>query len=88
MTTVLDRPTAQTLCCNLCGRDIAKDATGYYEDHVSLIKNWGYHSPFDGEVHALVLCVDCYRGLVSQFEIKPKVDFCNYTWGENNSVII
>ena len=59
--------------CNVCGRDVCKDANGYFEDHVSISKAWGYHSPYDGEIHAIDVCVDCYQGWVAQFEIPPKV---------------
>jgi len=60
--------------CNSCGRSVEKDNVGYYEDHVSLSKTWGYHSPFDGEAHAIDLCVNCYRDWIAHFEIPPHVD--------------
>ena len=59
--------------CNVCGRSVSKDATGYFEDHVSLSKTWGYHSPYDGEIHAMDVCVDCYQGWTATFEIPPRV---------------
>jgi len=61
------------VCCNVCGRGISKDASGYFEDHISLTKNWGYHSPFDGESHAIDLCSGCYKSWIEQFEIPPHV---------------
>jgi hypothetical protein len=57
--------------CNACGRDIAKDTCGYLSDYVSLSKHWGYHSPYDGEAHAIDLCIDCYRAWINNFEIPP-----------------
>jgi len=62
--------------CNMCGCDICKDASGYLEDHVSLSKDWGYLSPFDGESHAIDLCVDCYRDWIAKFAIPPNVEAC------------
>ena len=59
--------------CNDCGRGISKDDAGYFEDHISLTKNWGYHSPFDGETHAIDLCADCYKDWILQFDIPPHV---------------
>ena len=60
--------------CNSCGRDVDKNHAGYFEDHVSLSKTWGYHSPFDGEAHAIDLCVDCYSDWITRFEIPPQVE--------------
>ena len=60
--------------CNLCGREVDRNEMGYFQDHVSLSKAWGYHSPFDGEAHDIDLCVDCYSGWIRQFEIPPHVE--------------
>jgi len=57
--------------CNSCGKDVDKNEIGYMEDHVSLSKLWGYHSPYDGEAHDIDLCVGCYRDWISRFEIPP-----------------
>jgi len=57
--------------CNACGREVEKQTPGYFEDHVSLTKTWGYHSPFDGEAHEVDLCVDCYSVWIGGFEIPP-----------------
>ena len=57
--------------CNYCGRDVEKENQGYFEDHVSLSKTWGYFSPFDGEAHNIDLCIDCYQDWITQFEIPP-----------------
>ncbi|MCL2203149.1 MAG: hypothetical protein FWB88_04350 [Defluviitaleaceae bacterium] len=58
--------------CNACGHDVGKDASGYLYDHISLSKLWGYHSPYDGEAHAIDLCVDCYQSWIGDFEIPPQ----------------
>ena len=59
--------------CNVCGQGIEKDAAGYLLDHVSLSKEWGYLSPYDGEAHAIDLCVGCYQSWIGQFKIPPQV---------------
>ena len=59
--------------CNVCGRSVCKDAIGYFEDHVSISKTWGYHSPYDGEIHSMDVCVDCYQGWINTFQIPPRV---------------
>ena len=61
------------ICCNVCGRGINQDDSGYFEDHVTFSKSWGYHSPFDGESHAIDLCVECYQAWIRQFQIPPNV---------------
>jgi len=66
------KPALADVNCNVCGRGVSKEAFGYFEDHVSLSKAWGYHSPYDGETHAIDVCVDCYQNWVSDFEIPPK----------------
>jgi len=60
--------------CNSCGQDVNKNHIGYFEDHVSLSKTWGYHSPYDGEAHDIDLCVGCYKDWINKFEIPPSVD--------------
>ena len=75
MRVVLERsvvaPHVSNVNCNQCGRDIDKDQVGYFEDHVSLEKTWGYHSPYDGDVHIIDICVDCYTDWINNFEIPP-----------------
>jgi len=73
-------PELAAVRCNLCGRDVEKNSVGYLEDHISLTKMWGYHSPYDGEAHEIDLCVDCYDGWTKQFEIPPQVQAPNYVW--------
>jgi len=85
MRTFIERPAVvpelTDVRCNLCGRDVEKNKMGYFEDHISINKMWGYHSPYDGEAHAIDLCVDCYQGLASQFEIPPQVESVEHGWG-------
>ncbi|MCL2572290.1 MAG: hypothetical protein FWE11_07785 [Defluviitaleaceae bacterium] len=67
------RPELTDVSCNVCGRDVDKNVSGYFEDHLTISKSWGYHSPYDGEIHAIDVCVDCYADWTAQFEIPPKV---------------
>ena len=67
------QPELADVRCNFCGQDVHKNAVGYFEDHISLSKTWGYHSPYDGEAHAIDLCVGCYQDWIKQFEIPPNV---------------
>ena len=59
--------------CNVCGREVEKEDPGYFEDHITIYKRWGYHSPYDGEAHEIDLCVDCYQSWTAQFEIPPHI---------------
>ena len=59
--------------CNGCGRDLHRNELGYFEDHVSVSKAWGFHSPIDGETHEFDICVDCYRDWIKPFQIPPQV---------------
>lgn len=70
-TTIL--PQIHSVLCNVCGREVAKNEIGYFEDYLSLSKDWGFHSPYDGEAHKIELCVDCYKTWTSSFEIPPDV---------------
>ena len=63
----------ETVHCNVCGKEVTKNQVGYFEDHISLTKNWGFHSPYDGEAHEIDLCVDCYSAWTARFEIPPHV---------------
>ena len=68
--------------CNVCGRSVSKDASGYFEDHIAISKAWGYHSPYDGETHVIDVCVDCYQDWTVQFEIPPKISCYCHTAGD------
>jgi len=70
--------------CNVCGRSVNKDTIGYFEDHLSISKAWGYHSPYDGEIHGIDVCVDCYQSWIVGFVIPPKIT-CYFHFEENAS---
>lgn len=67
-------PELETIQCNVCAKYVPKNSIGYFQDHVSLTKNWGFHSPYDNEAHSIDLCVDCYKDWTSSFEIPPLVE--------------
>ena len=66
------QPALTDVRCNICGRSVSKNTSGYFEDHVSISKQWGYHSPYDGETHIIDVCVDCYQDWAASFDIPPK----------------
>lgn len=65
------KPQLSGVQCNRCARTVEKEPPGYFQDHISLTKMWGYHSPYDGESHDIDLCVDCYADWIGEFEIPP-----------------
>jgi len=77
MKTFLERTVAHEaldeIRCNLCGRQIKRNGFGYFEEHLSVTKTWGYGPPADGETHAFELCFDCYDQLVGRFQIPPRI---------------
>ena len=58
--------------CNQCGHEITRNVFGYFEDHLSVSKTWGYGTAADGKTHAFDLCFDCYSELVEKFRIPPE----------------
>lgn len=62
-----------TISCNICGRQVKKNDFGYFEDHLSVTKTWGYGTPLDGETHTFDICFDCYSDMLDNFVIPPKV---------------
>lgn len=59
--------------CNMCGRPVEKNDFGYFEDHITVAKTWGYGTPIDGETHVFEFCFDCYNELTDRFAIPPRV---------------
>ena len=53
------------LKCNSCGEE-SKDKEGICWYHHTF--SWGY-GKFDGEVHEIDLCEDCYYQIVSKFKV-------------------
>ena len=59
--------------CNMCGHPIEKNDFGYFEDHASIAKTWGYGTPIDGDTHLFDLCFECYSDICDKFVIPPQV---------------
>ena len=49
--------------------DIAQDKYGHKADCLSVDKEWGYGSCFDGENHSFDLCDECYSEIIKNFKI-------------------
>lgn len=64
-------PQLERVRCNVCGITVEQNELGYWDDYLSLSKDWGFHSPFDGESHKWDVCVVCYRAWIDKFEIPP-----------------
>lgn len=58
----------EKIFCNCCGKEINKNPLGYFEDHLSIEKKWGYGSGFDGEDHNIDICKKCYVSWVRSFK--------------------
>lgn len=55
----------ESLRCNCCGKVIQS------RECFSAVKHWGYDSPYDGEVHAMDICAECYAAWIQNFAISP-----------------
>ena len=57
--------------CNCCGRELER-CGGRYEDHLHIIKNWGYLSDQDGIAEEMDICPDCLANWEQTFAIAPR----------------
>lgn len=67
-TVIVEKNQVERVICNCCGQDIKKDRFGQLEDYVTIKKNWGYNSAFDGQVHDYDICNECYRDWINKFK--------------------
>ncbi len=70
--TIISKQTDKIIC-NSCSKEIEKDPTGNFYDHIEINKEWGYLSDFDGQTHSFDLCEQCYKKLISGFKHSPDV---------------
>lgn len=63
----------KSFCCNSCGKQLKVENGILMEDAFEAVKEWGYFSGRDLEVHRFNLCEDCYNRLISQFQIPVEV---------------
>ncbi len=57
--------------CNCCGKPIDTGCDDVPGEFLSIVKRWGYFSPFDGEKHTIDLCLSCYQQWIRTFVIPP-----------------
>lgn len=58
------------MICNACGREIKVLNGVLKEDVFEAVKEWGYFSHKDLEVHRFNICEECYDRITSEF-VKP-----------------
>ena len=46
------------ILCNCCGKELSRQGSRY-EDHLHIVKSWGYLSAQDGIVEEMDICPDC-----------------------------
>lgn len=60
------------IICNCCGQEIKITQQHPYPQYVSIRKEWGFDSDYDGELHEIDLCQECYGKWIQTFKISPK----------------
>ena len=61
------------ILCNVCGKNLRVENGILKEDAFEAVKEWGYFSNRDMEVHHFNLCEECYEKMISQFLIPVEV---------------
>lgn len=54
--------------CNCCGMELSRQG-GRYEDHLHIVKNWGYLSEQDGIAEEMDICPGCFEQWKRTFAI-------------------
>lgn len=57
------------IMCNVCGRELKSENGILKEDAFEAVKEWGYFSKKDLEVHKFVICEECYDKMVEGFAL-------------------
>lgn len=61
----------QKILCDVCKTEI--DPVHLKNDeYLHIEKRWGYHSPWDGEIHEFDICPCCYEKFLKQIKKKNK----------------
>lgn len=55
--------------CNRCGKEILIQEGNQKEDCLKVVKEWGYFSKKDRELHTFYMCESCYDDMVREFVI-------------------
>ena len=61
------------ILCNCCGRPLKSRNGLLMEDAFKAVKEWGYFSKKDLQVHSFTLCEECYDKITSLFQIPVTV---------------
>ena len=60
--------------CNVCGKVLKSENGILKEDAFEAVKEWGYFSKKDLEVHKFVMCEECYDSFVKSFAVPVTVE--------------
>lgn len=60
------------IICDCCGEFIKKQGNRF-EEYIHINKTFGYLSNlYDGQIHNLDICEECYNKILSTFKFSPK----------------
>ncbi|HPU63176.1 MAG TPA: hypothetical protein PK304_03390 [Mobilitalea sp.] len=59
--------------CNACGKKLKVENGILKEDAFEAVKEWGYFSEWDTQVHRFNLCEKCYKKITGEFKIPVEV---------------
>lgn len=59
--------------CNICAKKLKMENGLFKEDVFEAVKEWGYFSNKDLEVHKFNICEDCYDNLIKDFKIPVSI---------------
>lgn len=62
------------IICNCCGQEISITGQHPYPEYLSIHKEWGYDSPYDGETHEIDICPACYEKWITTFCVSPRAE--------------
>lgn len=57
--------------CNCCGKELPR-CGAHYEDHLQIIKSWGYLSQRDGVIEEMDICAECLSRWEQTFAFPPQ----------------
>lgn len=55
--------------CNMCGKKLNIQSGILKEDVFEVVKEWGYFSENDLEIHRFTICEKCYNQIIDKFVI-------------------
>ena len=70
---IVEATEIKLVVCNMCATDIDITSAPYVDNHISIEKVWHYGSPFDGELHTIDLCSECYDKFLQTLKIAPNM---------------